>query len=245
MTSDTTTKKTKARKELDIAMGRGKVSLSTMSDNEVGELLESELFNVELRDLRGFKPLKDILNTRFNDSSFVGHMFLFQNVEFRLSKEIAPDFADGEGEMFEQYFLLLQSYFSPDNFNYFVKETGQKITRDELNKSYRESDVVLRSGTFSVLVLRRPRDRSPATKNLFHIYCSFEKVPLKQEYEIMEISIKKISIDDLVLCASMAMDVLGGVNSAYYKTQSELDSDAKRFRAMSDHWERLVRALRQ
>jgi len=191
--------KTQAQEMLEFALGQKRICFGDLSEAEGDRLLESVLKDINLRKLRGFKPLKDLLT--FRPGSIICGRGVEQphtlDVEvLDLSAEV--DFsAQGFNEGFP---VTLDDYaISVCRGKTKWKAVFKRNETDEETDDYRTASSWGRSayhykGIGEILAIRRPRNHTRANENLITVEFRYEKVPLKNWHVITAIAVKPLSL---------------------------------------------------
>lgn len=188
MTSDTASQ-TLARTQLDYALGYQRTNLSELSGQEFDEFLRSVINKVDLRELRGFVKLQDML---IRDSREVGirrNPLEYVSVPTGVRLSCFPQTLafDLRSHVLPFGFLLSKETVYQ---NHYTGETSVNISHHE--------DPVWRlvSSDESRLALRRPPAHGMADENLFKIQYHMVKSSVRQEMIVQSVDIWQIQLEN-------------------------------------------------
>lgn len=198
-------KKSQAQQNLEYALGEEKTKFSDLFPSEQYDLLDSALQGVDLRELRGFKPLRELLV--FRPSSFIygreaPHTLDVEILELREGTDFSNGFISVSEKLVEvesdlslnTHAIILSPHWLRNNVTFKQCETGNETTDYDVASSWGQSAYHY-SGTAEVLVLRRPRNHTCASQNLFVIKFWYEKVPFERNHLIMRLEVVMGSFD--------------------------------------------------
>lgn len=229
---------TTARMELDIALGKRRVDLSALSDEELSSFLHEWLDKVDLRELRGFKSLH---------RSLEGGRLTFP----LSSREFNMNFAEGvsiDGASPDSdHFLDLSRWDAVFYDNRYRKfETGEETEDHDLGEQW----VLTRQGFVQktarrYLLLRRPRGHDYGSRCLYELSYIAEKVPEERRYLIARASVKNITPEmfreHFGMNASQILQVLlSELCGAHSRTVTALEEKISFMRKGLGEWERLA-----
>ncbi len=181
-------RKSKAQRDLDFALGKNRVPLDDLSNYEFCVFLKNALDEVNLREMRGFTELRNLLS--------------FASKEFLRSPYNLNMLVLGEG------FKLTTSNPGLTLYDHVQDIGGCLLTQEMLYKRYESNETTgdemkarngwgqnggyLLSGKRQILVLHRPRDDSSASSNLFTVDYWFVRVPKAERHVIHSIDISHL-----------------------------------------------------
>jgi hypothetical protein len=191
------TEKTPAQKQLDFAVGDARVSLGGLSDSEFISLLGGALGSVNLRELRGFKPLKDLLTMRPGSITYGRQKTHGSDLEtISVSKEASLEFNGSSLPSaidWQTHVLSICRGWTERSFIFRRLETEDE-TNDYLVASSWGASGYLFAGEGEILAIRRPRNHARGEECLFTIRFKFEKISLRHEHVISAVSVRKITL---------------------------------------------------
>ncbi len=238
---------TSAREQLDFALGKQRVFLEQLSKKEFDEFLESTLRDLYLRDLRGFKSLKDLLNFTHGGPAY--HTLDVQNLS--LSDQVVfttAGFKDDLEVSLETHTLnLSRRWFS-------WKCLFKRNESNEETKDYTEANLwgysgYHHSGSAKVVAFRRPRHHhSYGHESLVVISFSYEKVLLKDRHQIKTLHVDNLPISKFRECffasyPAVASGLIRELASAHSRTISEVESQLQSLRKKEAELERVSGAI--
>jgi len=225
--------KTQAQEMLEFALGQKRICFGELSETEGDRLLESALKDVNLRELRGFKPLRNLLTFRPNSIIYGREQPHTLDVEvLDLSAEVdfsTQGFDEGSSITLDDYAISVCRGKTKGKVIFKRSET------DEETSDYREASSWGRSayhykGSGEILAIRRPRNHTRANENLIVIEVQYEKVPHKNCHLITSIVLKPLSLGDDFrkhfgpLYPRIAVELIWELGSIYRNTSKELAS---------------------
>jgi hypothetical protein len=228
-----------SKKLLDYALGEQRVSLSALLPAEFDDLLSRVLSGVNLRELRGFQPLKELLTIRSHYDGLghlnINHLSVSDEVVMNCARLDNFDLNSHVISVLWSVGLVLKRLFKR-------YESGEETTDRDKASSWGQS-AYHQSGQQGDLVLRRPRNHTLGNDNLVLIIYQYEKIPLENKHVITKIRATPISVkhfrrwfkDDY---PKIAHNIILSLNSAHSRTIDELKS---RLSQMQDKGVRLSR----
>lgn len=253
MASVESTEKSVARVQLDYALGKKNVYLDQLTGKEFDEFLVETLQGVNLRELHGFKPLKDLLTFSPGSITYGGSPSHTLAVEclYLISEDVAFS-ASGFEETFP---VSLETHtigfccVGKDSRSVFKRnETGEETEDKSVAQSWGGSAYHFK-GSGKELAIRRPYNhRSGADQNLIIVSFSYEKVPLKPEHVITELTVEPLLIADFRKYfgdsyARFAREIIVGLWNAISSTADNLEFRTREFRIQERKWEKLSDAV--
>lgn len=248
MTSDMADRSA-ARNNLDYILGGKRVSLGELNPEEFDEFLEHILTNLDLRELRGFKTLRKLIE-RQPGSFIYGRrqdpletLEMSENVQFENHSWARANFD------LETHVVAVCRGLLIQNIVYRQYESGEetadwKVATKWGNKKYPHR------GDETTLCLHRPNNHRRADENLFEVSYQIEKVP---QQDMM--TVKKIVVHHLPLNAfrahygarypSVARDLIWEVDSLIEQTHDDLKNKAEQFGRRRAELERIAKGIRE
>ncbi len=245
-----TTTPSSARGLLDYVLGKKMVRFGELSSEEGEELLRDVLREVDLRELRGFRPLKEFLT--FSPGSFTTgpqpHTLDIEVLQLSDSVELTTsDFSSDAAVAMDTHLLSICRGWVRGQAIYRRHESDLETSDWHEAHSWGRSAYRHR-GEGEILSLRRPRNHTGADDNLLVVRFWYEKVPQKQEYLISKIEAMPLPIGAFMeyfgeIHSRIAVEMIWELRTAYARTVSELESRATYFRREAGKFERFSEAL--
>jgi hypothetical protein len=243
MTSDKANKPSEARKNLDLILHADKhpISLSDLSAEEFDALIRDTLRETDLRELRGFKALKDAL------AKSPGSFAVGQRQDPRETVTVSPK-AEIVGPLdFKSHIVQISRCLISVTSTFRRHESTEETTVYDVAREWGRS-AYLWKDDFTFLVLRRPADHSRADDNLLILRSVAEKVPYKDEMEIVFVSSERVSVESFrqqfgEKHTRIAADMIWELASLSRATLRELESQAENFRRRVAEIDRLASAI--
>ena len=221
---------------MQFATGEKRVTLSELYPGELQALLTKELNGLDLKELRGFKELKETLSRRGDEP---------------LKVSDAPAFVC-HGSIAEP--LTLKSHtirvcrgILTQRLTYRRHETDVETNDWKTAHEWGLSGYLYR-GHESLLLMRRFPNYWEANDLLVEVTYNYIKVPNEKEYIINEVSTRQIPIS--VFCRhfgkkapEVACNLLWELSSIYRLTAEEMESKARQIRQASVKRERLADSI--
>jgi hypothetical protein len=240
-----------AKEMLEVALGKNMVPFDELSQADADEFLRETLADVDLRELRGFKPLKDLLT--FRSGNVIPHTLNLEALD--LSPKVSLEVIDLIPEdPLDNFVVDLNTHFitlSRVDFNrkvVFKRNESDEETDDwDIADSWGKSAYRYR-GSGSILALRRPRNHTGAENNLFVISYWYKKIPLEETYAIWNIKVARILLEGMrfhfgLLYAKIAVELVWELRDAYGRTVNELESQLAYLRGKAAEFERRADAV--
>lgn len=238
---------TPAQQMLDYALGKKRVSFGELSQAEGDEILRRELYEMDLRELRGFKPLRNLFT--YSPGSFVigscrTHTLAVQTLFLSETVSFCSD--DPSVDLDTQMTRINRDYIHRQNI--FKRHETQEETMDpKVARSWGESAYHWQ-GSAEVLTLRRPRNHTRGDANLFRVALSYEKVPLKDEHAITHLTATKLPFENLRpflrdQYPRVAVEIIQDIRDAYKSTAGELENQMRMMERRAAELEKLTNAL--
>jgi len=242
---------TRAQMLLDHVLGKKYVSFGQLSVSESNELLRTTLRDVDLRELRGFKPLKDLLVFQPGSTITGGTELHTLDLEtLKLSDHVsfsALGFEETPPVDLDTQVMSLCRGFLNWKIIFKRNESGEETNDRETAYSWGRSAYHCK-GSGEVLVLRRPRNHSRADENLLIVSFSYEKVPLERKHIVTKIEVTFLPLNNFrkyfsPLYAKVAVGLIEELKSAYSSTESELRSQLDYIERKTVELEKLSKAI--
>lgn len=252
MASVRTAKQEQAQMMLEISLGEKRVSLGDLHEDDANNFLTQTLEQADLRGLRGFKPLRDLLTFRPGSFLFGGaepHT-LDVNV-LDLSPEVLFEVRALTSEAvfidLDSHFIKVCRGYTNLATTYKRHETNEKTSDWSTAHSWGVSAYNFK-GSGAVLAIKRPRNHTGAHQNLFSINFCYEKVPLERKHTITKIEVISISIDDMrkffgPSYSRIAVEFIWELRDIHSRTESELESQLNEIRRKVAYFERRSSSL--
>lgn len=246
MTSDRP--QTEAWEHIDAALmnRHRRVSLSELTPEEYGLVLKSCLDKVNLRELRGFKPLRSNITWRPGSVLYGApriHTLVTEVMD--VAEDVLLEVEDVEDFDLSSHSLKLTSVDSV--VVYRRHESSDETTSWEVANGWGAQAYPFR-GQFSLLVLRRPRDHSDAVSNLISVMCFFKKISHRHVYEIKQINTLRIGVNDFFShfganAPTVLRGLVNGIRAAYRETHEALKGLTEATGRDLETWERLADSI--
>lgn len=244
-------RKTAARTKLDFALGKVTVSLSDLSDPEFEDLLDSTLDDVDLRELRGFTTLKDVLTIRPGSHTYGRQPTYGFDLEILSVGEDISFMVNGFEENiiidWQTHILKMCRGWTKRETLYKRHETDEETDDYSVASSWGNSGYLFR-GEGEILAIRRPRNHAPGGQCLLKIYFWFEKVQLKHEFIVVAVEVEKLTpgvfrqyFGDQ--SAHVAAELIWELRDAYRRTADTLKSQADHIQGKSVTLDQLSKAV--
>jgi len=246
MTSDKADR-SEARELLDYALGKKRVSLKELKPEEFDDLLRGTLYDVDLRELRGFKPLKEFLARNSGGNFVVGQVpNPSENVNCHVELAIRPTNQGAGSFTFQTHVVsVCRGVLSQDTI-YRKYESGEETNDWKVAHNWSHPGGYIKSIRQRVLVLRRPNDHTRADENLFELDYQIEKVPDKHEMQIVSLNVSFVSNFRAHFgnkYASVGQYVIWQISSLSRSTLSALKSQVEYFDAQVGLLEKLSNSI--
>jgi len=192
---DETDCRTPACKLLDAALGRERVNFGELSEAEANERLCSVLNTIDLRELRGFKPVRELLVFRpisVRQGLAARRTLSVETLEFSNSVTF-----DGDAETGPDTHAMRLCFNHDRSHETFKRNESQEETTDRVMAVSWGCSAYHQRGYVEMLALRRPRNHKPADENLFVICYSYEKVHLEERHVITSVRLSSLPLDGL------------------------------------------------
>lgn len=231
MTSDKA--QSNARRELDLFFGERRVSLKRLKPKEFDSFLSRVLRDIDLRELRGFKPLEDQLSHR-RDHNSVNGMDPTDDVSVPLRTQVVEKKSQRQPFGLNTHVVSAHRGVISQTLHYRRNESGEETTDWKVARSWKNGGYTFRLEG-SILVLRRPSDHSRADENLFLVRYVAEKVPLEHRMEVASIEVIPVPISRFRMqfgskYSSVAQDLIWELRSIASRTLDALRGKAEAFR---------------
>lgn len=238
----------RAREMLEIALGEKRVFFDDLSEADASKFLRETLVDVNLRELRGFKPLRELLTFRPSGSFLDCHTLDVEMLDLSPEVSLEVTALDPETSIrdLENLEIDLDSHFiticrGAKRLTTVYKryETDEETSDWNVAHSWGRSAYHFK-GSCLVLALRRPRNHTRADVNLFVITFWYEKVKLDRRHVITQIQVASISINGMrsffgPSYPRIAVEITWELRDAYSRTVRELEGQLDFFRER-DAW---------
>jgi len=232
---------------LEYALGKKRVSIGELTPREFDDFLLTVLQNVDLRELRGFKPLKDLLSRR--PGSFVcgQRQNPLETVEITASTRfqgVPP--GDGQFELTSQVVSVTRGAIN-QIVTYRRYESGEETTDWKIADTWKDGKGV-RKVEENILVIRRPGNHTLADDNLFAVWYDFFKVPHENRMTIGQIKVLPVTLPKFReffgdLYPRIAQNLIWELANLSRTTLETLQNQAVRYLAQVTNLERLADAV--
>lgn len=213
-----------AMKQLKIALGERGVDFTELKYKEFVGVATDALRKVNLRELRGFTPLRKVLPfpIKSDDSNVIkvnDHNFDLNTHSVQVSRDLLS------------YTEVWRNV-----------ESGEQTSDKDVSRSWGRYALFV-NGEAHTIVLRRPRNHTSADGNLFLVHFFYEKVAGRDESVITSVEIEQLLLKDFKKVfgddyAKVFAHITKSIESIYYRTCQALDGQAIRMR---DEYERFKR----
>lgn len=191
MTSDTASI---ARQQLDVALGKTRIDMKDLSPTEFDQLLQSTLWDVNLKEIRGFKTLEETLSRSPGSFIYGARKNPTEYVSVNPQVSIVQNGEDVPFTLKSQVLWMSRGVIS-QTIHYKRFETGEETTDWQIQKTW-GPDVYIRKIEESFLALRRTLEHPRAYESLYHVYFDYEKIVHEDRMEILNISLTKIQLSN-------------------------------------------------
>ncbi|MFA5744884.1 MAG: hypothetical protein WC887_01590 [Candidatus Paceibacterota bacterium] len=221
---------TRAQELLDHVFGKKYVSFGQLSVSESNELLRTTLQDVDLRELRGFKLLKDLLVLRPGSIVYgreTPHTLDLETLEMSDSVSfLTHGFEKISLVDMNTHVLRLYRWIWNWQITFKRNESGEETDDKKVASSWGKSAYHYK-GSGEILAVRRPHNHTRADENLIVIKFWYEKIPLEARHTITRIEVDYLPLKNFrkhfgSLYAQAAVELIGELRSAYSSTASEL-----------------------
>ena len=231
---------------LAYALGVRLVSFGELPQAEGDDLLRTTLQNIDLRELRGFKPLRELLTFSPGSVVYGGARIHTLEVETLQLKEGVAFEEDAAADLTTHALPLCRRYIE-------MEPVFKRYESDEETGSWRTAHqwgqaAYHARGTTRSLVLRRPRNHTPAEANLLLVGATYEKVPREDRHVITSLIVTNPTLADLRVryadsFAEVAIELLQQLKRAYAETVGELRYQLKQAQKVEAKLERIMGSL--
>ena len=237
------TERTMARQQLDFALGQKRVKLSDLAPTEFDELLRTTLSDINLRELRGFKPLEQFLT--FHTGTGPTSSLEMNNLEIDAGASIITDGLEAVDR--QTHVLSVSRGVQRYNATYRRFESGEE-TDDFAVACEWGRTCCLQHGDIERLVMRRPNDHTHGEENFCLLSYSFLKVPNRDLHRINVIRLEWLPVGKFrqhfgAKSAEVATSFIWELHDAHERTLSELKSRVESFDKAIEKLERLAGAI--
>lgn len=249
MTSDKADR-SPARIQIDLSIGKERTSLRELRGEEFDELLCETLRVLNLRELRGFKPLKDLLTRSPSSVTYGGRQDPLEVVRMGLSTQVRHFNTDGMLPNLASHMVQVSRGATSIIVTYRRHESGEETTNWAVATSWGHGRGYVQKVEQTILALRRPNDHTRADENLFEISYIFEKVPHKDEMVVVEVLSQHLPISEFRdhfkdKYGKVAQYMIWEVRDLATQTLSELRSQAVMFEPTVRWLDRLAQGIEE
>jgi hypothetical protein len=243
--------RTTAQVHLDFALGKSRVRLGNLSGKEFDDFLKAALEGINLRELRGFRPLGELLAFR------PGSIVIGRRREHTLEVEVldlpkkvsfeAIGFEECSPVDIETHIMKVCRGLTIREAVYKRNETGEETVDEKVADSWGELAYHLR-GVRQFFAIRRPRNHSYAHENLVLVSFSYEKVSLENRHVITNVRVERLLLKDFrrrfgTRYPQVATELIWEMRDAHSITADQLEEQAKHFRKETVRFDRLADAV--
>jgi hypothetical protein len=235
-------KKSAAQHDLDLVLGKRNVKLNGLTPAEFYEFLRQALENIDLHELRGFRPLKEELTARGRDPT--PNQMDLGRVEMAEGVTVSSEGFE-EPITLDSHVLCVTRGVITQNLVWKVFETGVESDDYRVTMEWPRGSGYLHRGKREFLYLRRTKKDNYASQNLVHVAFSFVKVVGEACHRVTDVSAVHVSLDRFMKhfghkYAEVAKGLIGELWTAHGRTVSALESQLDRFRKTTGRFERMV-----
>lgn len=232
-----------ARTLLNYALGKERVGIGGLTPKEFDELFVDVFNEVCLRELRGFKDLKDLISRRSEtNEGALKHISVdiaAAEIVNKASSELACDLSS--------HMLWMSRGLLSREITYHRHESDEKTTDWEVANKWK--NVYAASGCESMLALRRPYDSDYSREgHLFEVGYKYHKVPHQDEMRIYHIEVEYVPLSKFrkhfgEKYPRIACDLISELRFHVSSTVDALQSHAQAFQRTLTDLERLSGAI--
>ncbi len=232
-------RKSVARKKLDFALGDARISLARLFFREFDDLLRGIFKELDLGELRGFKPLRDLL-ARHPGSFTVGQrMDPTENVKMGSSGEM-KGYLEEDFSLHNTHVVRVCRGVLDQAITYRRHESGEETTSRVIAASWGR-DAYIQKVEEVILVLRR-------NGALYNVRYSYEKIPHKDEMIIGFVEAKSLILENFRQFfgdryPTVARDLIWELKSLANLTARELEGKAQWWQRSAIMLERISGAI--
>lgn len=246
MASVITETSTPADEHLAYALGVRRVPFAELSKKEGDEQLKGALQNIDLRELRGFKPLRELLIFSPGSVVYGGARIHTLDVEILRLKE-GVTFPEGAPGDLQTHALSLCRRYVQAQAVFKRHESDEETSDWRVANEWGRYGYHARGSALS-LMLRRPRNHTPAEENLLLVGIEYQKIPHEERHAITSLTAVNTSLEDLRVrfgdsFPEVAIEMLQRLKHAYWETVQELEHQLKRAKGVEAKFERLTESL--
>jgi hypothetical protein len=247
MASVSSQKPTAAKRSLDFALGEKRVRLDQLSAREFDEFLHKVMEDVDLRELRGFKPLGKFLEQHSNERNPDPLDIANLDLDPAVVLDVLGFDASDEGVDLNTHVLSAKRGLRKLDFTFKRNESGEETGSREVATSWGRSAYIFEMRA-ETMVLRRPRNHSYSDENLLVVAYETQKVLLEPRHLVKRIKVTRIPTNGFrkFFGADYAREAVGLIwelATIHDRTLSELESQAKRYRDKHTKLRRLSDAI--
>lgn len=242
MTSDKTkAAPSSARIQLAYACGEHRVDLGELTEDELSKFLFERLCEVELRELRGFMPIRDLLSQDGDDPMRVADTCKLLRASLFADSQLDEAFSlDAQATRVCRGVCFQKLTFRQHESK---KETTDRAIAQEWGKGG-----YVYSGVERILILARLPNHSRAYQNLVSLDYRFTKVPHERRFLIHAVAATSLSAESFCSffgkeAPDIARDLLWELRAVHSRTLDELVHQAEEMRRKVDAWNQLGKRI--
>jgi hypothetical protein len=180
---------------LQYILGEHRVSLNDLTELEFQTLLKKVNSVVNLRELRGFRSLKETLSRSPGSFLFGSRQDPMEWVRVNPLAEIFQPTSEEHQFTLDTHVVKVSRGLLNQVVTYKRYESGEETTDWDVVRSWGQDCYVLKSFE-DMLVVRRPRNHRGIDTNLFYVSYECVKVPHKDEMVIDIVRVKPVPVDN-------------------------------------------------
>ncbi|MCI5108272.1 MAG: hypothetical protein MRY49_00300 [Candidatus Pacebacteria bacterium] len=178
------------KERLEYALGKKMVDISGMEPAELDKLLRGALDEVELREIRGLKPICEEITLQ---DAYLMHVPDLRNLS--VAEDPTLTTCDNSININTQVMKISRLFGSSETL-YKRHESDEETTEWSVASNWGKS-AYLASGYISGVYLMRPRSHGRASDNLLFIGYRYRKVPNENQHMVYEIEVDKKPFKEL------------------------------------------------
>lgn len=233
-------------------MGEKRVSLRGLTSREFAEFLGKALKEVNLREIRGFKKLAEVLPQGLGSMETQRRrdalLEIDREVKFEPVDLNSPDSHPDPSLSLDSHFMRVGRGSHFVEFTWRRNESHEETIDWKVMREWEEGGAYLQHGKMHHLLLRRPPNHTQAKDNLFEVRSWFEKVPHENRYITTHVVLERVSVERFrghfgTKYSEVALDLVWELNSIHRRTLSELEAQTTMMRRRVEEYERLGGAI--
>lgn len=243
MTSDKTktAAPSSARIQLAYACGEHRVNLKELTEDELSKFLFEKLGEVELRELRGFTPIWDLLSQDGDEPIRVA-----DTCELLRASLFADSQLDETFSLRTQAVKVCRGVCF-QRLTFKRHESGEETTDRDIARTWGKG-VYVHSGVERILVLARLPNHSRAYENLVSLDYRFAKFPHERRYLIHSVTATSLSEENFCSffgkdAPDIARDLLWELRTVHSRTLDELVNQTEKMRDKVNAWNKLGKKI--